>query len=229
MSTPILDDVLLRGGFLLHSLICENLTSYFLANLVGIENHEESRTLGHKGSSLSFSQRVDFLMDLKVLNQAEKSKFQTFMEIRNQLMHNLCAFTYVKCFGFLPEGKAAWILKQYPQPANLAQEIKLKNAAIALARDVKTLVFNINNALTAKKEKDKLAPSLRRRLDARNKGIEEVKNIIDELIAKKIGSKKLVTAKHFNNIGAEVSGVLDERIKTLWFQEIDKTRQMPEK
>src|ERR1700759_4851657 len=100
-NTPLTDDVLFRGKILLYSLMFESLTSYFIARLVGIEDHKNSKTLGNKSSSLSFNQRVDFLLDLKVLGSDQRMKLQSFMEIRNQLMHNIEASSYEKCFSFM--------------------------------------------------------------------------------------------------------------------------------
>ena len=136
MSNSITDDVLFRGSYLTYSLMCESITSFLIAELVDISDHHNSKTLGHKSSSLSFNQRIDFLIDMKVLNTTKKAKFQTFMEIRNQLMHNIRASTYVKCFTFLPTGKDKWILNQYRQLRGIAKEESLKKASLALAEDV---------------------------------------------------------------------------------------------
>ena len=80
---------------------------------------------------------------MKVLNAIQKAKFKTFMEIRNQLMHNITASSYEKCFTFLPTGKDKWILSQYRQLKGLSKEESLKSASLALAKDVFAIVTDI--------------------------------------------------------------------------------------
>jgi len=104
-------------------------------------------------------------MDLKVLNTIEKAKFQTFMEIRNQLMHNITASNYENCFKCLPAGKDNWLLNQYPQPKHLKREKALEAASKSLANEVFKLITNLYKYVQEKEEKDKIAPSLQLELD----------------------------------------------------------------
>lgn len=55
---------------------------------------EDSRTLGSKSTSLSLKTKVDLLFDIGRITKDEYSKFITFMEIRNQFIHNIDAYSF---------------------------------------------------------------------------------------------------------------------------------------
>ena len=131
-----------RKEYLSRSLLAESLTSSFIGGLLGITNLNNSKTLGNKSSSLSFSQKIDLLIDMGALDYEDKNKFQTFMEIRNQFVHNIEAASYILCFRYL-NGKDKFVLKQYPQPDEFPEETKLKLASLSLADDVLTLIAKI--------------------------------------------------------------------------------------
>ncbi len=52
-------------------------------------DHSDSKTLGFKGSALSFKNKIDILFDLGFIDKVLYPKFQMFMELRNQIMHNI--------------------------------------------------------------------------------------------------------------------------------------------
>lgn len=204
MSDTLFNDILFRGNFLKYSLLNESLTSLFLAQLLGIENSYDSKTLGFKSGSLSFNQKVDLLMDLQVLDADAKTKFQTFMEIRNQLVHNLSASTYEKCFGFLA-GKDNWILKKYPQASSLSKEDALKNASISLAEDVTELVKSIIKSLQEKREKENQIGALNRKIEAHTKTVVEIQKIVELIVTKKLSKKSGDDSTDLKTLGEEVS------------------------
>ena len=208
MSSSITDDVLFRASYLTYSLMCENITSYLIAELVDITDHENSRTLGHKSSSLSFNQRIDFLIDMQVLNATQKAKFQTFMEIRNQLMHNISASTYVKCFTFLPAGK-----DQYRQLKGLSKEEELKKASLALAEDVFNITTSLFTSITKKEEKEKIVPGFERKIKVYENVHTEIESIIDEIVASRIQKRRLKSSAAFTGIGKEVAQIINKRFK----------------
>src|SRR5688572_19762225 len=90
-----------RQNILNVSLLVENFTSLFLSRLLEIQDHRKTISFGNKSSSLSFNQKVNILIDIGALNATDKIKFQTFMEIRNQFMHNIDADSYENCFKYL--------------------------------------------------------------------------------------------------------------------------------
>ena len=219
MSNTITEMVLFRGNYLLYSLSCEHLTSFIISKLVDIDDFENSKTLGNKGTSLSFNQRIDFLIDMKVLNQNEKAKFQTFMEIRNQLMHNIDASSYEKCFQFLPSGKDKWILKQYPQQKNISKEESLESASLNLAKEVFGIVTNMYTSVEKKERKDKIAPDYKKRIEAYEQIHLEIENVVDKAIAKRINKSKSKQFFALKGIGQEVANIIKEKFKYLSFEE----------
>lgn len=102
-----------RNIILSSSLLIEKTTSSFIANLLGINNPENSLTLGIKNSAFSFNQKIDLLIDLGALNTSDKRKFQLFMELRNKFMHVLEADSFVNCFKLL-RGKKHFYLSCIP-------------------------------------------------------------------------------------------------------------------
>jgi len=127
-------DVENRAQYLKYSLIVENLISVFLAKLFGIKDEQESKNLGNKSSALSFMNKINLLLDLEIVEKQDYWKFQKFMEIRNQFMHNILAATYVSCFEFVSDKEK--VLKAYPQDGAISLELRLKNASLSLAWEV---------------------------------------------------------------------------------------------
>src|SRR3546814_18928683 len=60
----------------------EQCASVFLSIVLGIEG--ESRSFGSQGETLSFSNKVNLLLDMKLLSNEEKAVLTRFMEIRNK-------------------------------------------------------------------------------------------------------------------------------------------------
>jgi hypothetical protein len=81
-------NIKLRTDVLSKSLIIENALSEILAIVFNFKKND-SRTLGHKGNPLSFKAKAEMLDDLKLLKEQEYKDLIMFMEIRNQLIHNL--------------------------------------------------------------------------------------------------------------------------------------------
>jgi hypothetical protein len=117
------------------------------------------------------------------------------MEIRNQLMHNIMASSYEKCFSYLPNGKDKWILKTYPPPTGLSQEKSLEYASKALAEDISKLIRGIIKSLNEKEEGEKKGPSLERKLLARDNAIKEIEEMVDRAVGARIKNKKEITSE----------------------------------
>jgi hypothetical protein len=88
-------NIKLRTDVLSKSLIIENALSEILAIVFNFKKND-SRTLGHKGNPLSFKAKAEMLDDLKLLKDQEYKDLIMFMEIRNQLIHNLETDTLAK-------------------------------------------------------------------------------------------------------------------------------------
>ncbi len=130
------------------SLLVEKFVTSFLALLIGIEDQDNSKTLGNKSTSLSFNQKIDILIDMGALNNLEKKKFQTFMEIRNQFMHNIMADSYVSCFNFI-NGKESFLLKEYPQTLDNSREEQLRTAVVKLSTEIFELIITLTDHIQA--------------------------------------------------------------------------------
>lgn len=132
----------IRSDFMAASLYIENAASGFLAELLGIKEPENTLSFGNRGSSLSFSQKINLLIDMGAISNDQKNKFFTFMALRNQFMHNIQAASYEKCVSFV-EGSEKFLFKNYPQDENITREEQLKEACSALSMDVSQLILSI--------------------------------------------------------------------------------------
>jgi diadenosine tetraphosphate (Ap4A) HIT family hydrolase len=90
-----------RAFVIENSVTLESFISILLGQLLSI-NLGTSKTLGNKGSALSFKQKIDLLTDIKYLEPSTIPKFQAFTEIRNQFAHTLDASTFTNCFAIIP-------------------------------------------------------------------------------------------------------------------------------
>ena len=139
----------IRKDILEYSLMMEMLTTNFLARILDIKEPKNSKTLGNKTSSFSFNHKIDLLIDLGALRKEERKKYQYFMEIRNQFMHNIDASSYEKCLACL-DGTNNAVLKLYPQPESLSLDEKYRNAVFALSEETLDLTIQIIDVLNDK-------------------------------------------------------------------------------
>ena len=130
-----------RTDILFWSLMMEYMVSAQLGRIVGITEHENSRTFSFKSTALSFNQKMDMLLDLGAFSKDERSKFQLFMEIRNQFMHNIAADKYEKCFALL-NGREKFLMKFYPKDGATKEE----NLMLAV-RDLTNELFLLMSSL----------------------------------------------------------------------------------
>ena len=195
--------ITIRKEILTYSLMIEGLTSSFLSGLLGIKDQKNSRTLGNKSSSLSFNNKIDLLIDIGALKGETKSKFQTFMEIRNQFMHNIEASNYENCFSFMPD-KITFLLKQYPQAQNLTKEDQLKNATLELATDVFNFTGELTQRLREKFAKDAEAETLKKSNKALIESITEMTKNLNEIVEKEIEESPNFSSARLKGLGTQV-------------------------
>ena len=209
-----------RVEILARSLMVESLTSSFIGGLLGIKDPRNSRTLGNKSSSLSFNQKIDLLIDLGALNLSEKSKFQLFMEIRNQFMHNLNAASYTECFDNL-EGKSKFLFRLYPPTPNLPIEEQLEKASIKLGSEVLDLTIKITETVKAKFAKDSKEEVLERSNKAFIKSIEETKRMMNQLIEAMSSKYENISTAELKDLGDLVSKMMGSN----WQKYFDELKQ----
>lgn len=68
------------------SVFTEKRVSETLGRILGID-WKESESLGYGSGSLSFDNKIRLIRDLKGVSKEVKTKFQTFMSIRNKFVH----------------------------------------------------------------------------------------------------------------------------------------------
>jgi hypothetical protein len=197
----------IRNEFLSTALIVESMTSVFLAKLLGIEDYRNSKVLGNKGGTLSFNQKIDLLIEIGALPLASRTKFQTFMELRNQFMHNVEAKTYESCLGFL-NGKDVYLLKTYPQPNNINREKQLNNAATELRNDVGRQTAELINRIQEKIKKEARFDLSEKSNNAFLMSIETMKTLFDDYFEKEIEKKSTFSAKRLKGFGTDLSKIL---------------------
>lgn len=201
-----------RSEILQYSLLLENLASIFLSTLLGIEKHEVTKTFSNQSGSLSFSQKIDLLIDIGALDKEEKKKFLTFMEIRNQFAHNFNAKSYELCFTFL-DGKATFILKTFPQDSNLSLENQLQKAVSALANDVIKVTINLIDKVKEKFGSEVKNDIMSRYQKVSMQAIQEIENTFNDYYADaKIG--KSIDIEELRGLGTTIRKMYYKYIKT---------------
>ena len=93
-----------------YSLTFENLASQFLIKALKFD--ESAISMGNTSQALSMNQKVTLLLDTKLLDKDHKKYFKTFIEIRNQFMHNAAVKSIEDCLSFL-DGAELFIEKAY--------------------------------------------------------------------------------------------------------------------
>ena len=143
----------IRKEILMYSLLIESFTSTLLIGLLGVKNPLDSKTLGNKSTAFSFNEKICLLIDIGVLDSTTRNKFQFFMQIRNQFMHNIEASTYINCFKYI-EGGVNFLSNNYPNEFNKGQEEEIREATLALTKEVFRITGDIMKHLEAKIAKD---------------------------------------------------------------------------
>ncbi|WP_282031831.1 hypothetical protein [Winogradskyella eximia] len=80
-------NIKLKSEILEKSITIETYLSQILMRLLDIDNNE-NKTLSYKGTALSFKAKVDLLFDIEKIEKNLYNDLVTFMEIRNQFIHN---------------------------------------------------------------------------------------------------------------------------------------------
>ena len=98
----------IRALVLDHGVKVEFLVNIILATSMGMAL-ENSKSFGPSSTSMSFSQKINLLLDLKIMKSKFKSKIQSFTEIRNKFAH----IHDVKSFEDLPMQIKEYLIKTY--------------------------------------------------------------------------------------------------------------------
>ncbi len=195
-----------RKFILAISLFMEKTASVFLGALLGIKDIDTSRTLGNKSSSLSFNNKIDLLMDIGALKTETKAKFQNFMAIRNQFMHNWDAMTYEKCTENI-SGLEKFLAKNYPNEISDKEE-KLKESIRDLSNEVAALTAGVIEKLKKKFAIDSENRSRVRIQEMFNETLDEIAEKLDEYFQNQITNKKEIKLEKFKNFGSDIKGLI---------------------
>ena len=130
-----------QRAFLLESaLTLERNLSILLANILSVDNVDNSKTLGNKSSALSFNTKVDILLDTDYICKYDKAKFTLFMEMRNQFAHNKKCETYLDMLNIVDTSEKR-LLKFYPVTYDQeSKEDQLQGQIAMLVDDLKMIV-----------------------------------------------------------------------------------------
>lgn len=102
----------LRKIILEHTLNLEHRATSIITYALGIIK-DDSKTLGNKGSSLSFKTKIDILYDLDELDKKQYIDLVKQMEIRNQFIHNAEVSTFIELQETYPD-LISYLINRYP-------------------------------------------------------------------------------------------------------------------
>ena len=133
-------DVNIRLHVLEKSLDIENELSKIIIEIIKVPK-SNTKTLGNQSSSLSFKTKADLLYDLDRISLNEYNSLILFMEIRNQLIHNLNADTFTKTFEILGNSKKTKLLSINPDVKEFRDKLIKENQKVD---EEKLLEFGFN-------------------------------------------------------------------------------------
>jgi len=189
----------IRKNILLKAVIMEGLTSGFLSMLLGIKNPELTKSFGNTGAALSFSQKINLLIDVGALENLTRKKFQAFMEIRNQFMHNLEATSFTKCLQYIPD-TARFLHKNYLLDLKKSEEENYSTIVESLGSEVLKLTTSIIDKLKEKIANDAKAGFYKESKDDLIKSIFDTKEELSKYIDDFCNKNKTVDSKELKSL-----------------------------
>lgn len=193
----------LRHSILITALALESLTSMYLAGLLGIKDYKNTKSFGNKSGNLSFNQKIELLTDLDALSKDDKKKFQTFMEVRNQFMHNIEIKSYTECFKML-DGKENYILKHFPQDKTIIKEVQLRIATETLGIQLMDIINNLASKIFINdihKVKSEMHVLIQEKF---SNSIQNMKTILEEKIKSKTAKKEGINSVDLESLQNEI-------------------------
>jgi|GEM_PF-1782836 len=213
-----------RMSVLSSALFIEELIARFLGGMLGINDTSGTISLGNKNTSLSFNQKVNLLIDIGAIEKDNRKKFQLFMEIRNQFMHNMAAKSYEACFSFL-DGSATFLLKSYPQKATLSNEKQLEQAVLDLAVEITKLSMNITKQITEKHKIIVEHETNKMMLDALLESVNKVTAQVNGTFESMIKNKKKISAKALAGFGTNISKLIQLNTQKKFNQKVKEAKK----
>lgn len=134
-----ISEVKVRNEFFVSALFIESTITDYLSEKLNISNPINSDFLGNHDKALSFSQKMDAIMESNKFSIIDQSKLSVFREIYNEFIINAEALSLEDCFTS-PDSNDDFLLILYPQSEHLPREEKLINACYQLIGEVSELV-----------------------------------------------------------------------------------------
>jgi len=134
-----ISEVKVRNEFFVSALFIESTITDYLSEKLNISNPINSEFLGNHEKALTFSQKMDALMESNEFSIIDRSKLSVFREIYNEFIINGEALSFEDCFTS-PDSNDDFLLILYPQSDHLPREEKLINACYQLIGEVSELV-----------------------------------------------------------------------------------------
>jgi len=134
-----ISEVKVRNEFFVSALFIESTITDYLSEKLDISNPINSEFLGNHEKALSFSQKMDAIMESSKFSIIDQSKLSVFREIYNEFILNEDVLSLEECFTS-PDSNDDFLLILYPQSDHLPREEKLVNACYQLIGEVSELV-----------------------------------------------------------------------------------------
>jgi len=145
----MISEVKVRNEFFVSALFIESTITDYLSEKLNITDSINSELLGNHNKALSFSQKVDALLDSVNFSIIDKSKISVFREIYQEFIENKDASTLEESFTS-SDSNDDFLLILYPQNDYLPREEKLINASYQLIGEVSELVADQTEKLEVK-------------------------------------------------------------------------------
>lgn len=134
-----ISEVKVRNEFFVSALFVESTITDYLSEKLNITDSINSEFLGNHKKALSFSQKIDALLDSVNFSIIDKSKISVFREIYLEFIANKDVFTLEESFTS-SDSNDDFLLILYPQNDFIPREEKLINACYQLIGEVSELV-----------------------------------------------------------------------------------------
>ncbi len=134
-----ISEVKVRNEFFVSALFVESTITDYLSEKLNITDSINSELLGNHQNALSFSHKIDALLDSVNFSIIDKSKISVFREIYMEFIENKDAASLEDSFTS-SDSNDDFLLILYPQNDYLPREEKLINACYQLIGEVSELV-----------------------------------------------------------------------------------------
>lgn len=135
-----------------YSLEIEYKTSKLLCMMLNIPI-EKSKIFGNKGSSISFAQKIDLLIDTDYISDSDRRKFRLFMEIRNQFAHNINMNNYLDIITYVDNKPENFLNNNYPVESKDVEQ-KINKQINMLYKDIDQILVDVESRIITEAQND---------------------------------------------------------------------------